>query len=116
MRRFDKKTNLKQVNLLAEQRYLESKRLIKENDEPQRGDEIVWLAPPKEIGRLARVMTCAKGEYLGREGGEEVVSFSGYNFYTSRGTFELTRNISKNQNLNNTSDFVNHIKSQGGLE
>jgi hypothetical protein len=39
-------------------------------------------------------MTGAKGEYLGREGSEEVVSFNGYNFYTSRGTFELSEDNS----------------------
>lgn len=31
MRRFDKKNNIAKANLLAEQRYLESKGLIKEN-------------------------------------------------------------------------------------
>ena len=63
---------------------------LKEGLEPKKGDEIVWTAPPKEVSRLVRVMPGAKGEYLGRENGKEVVSFSGYNFYTSRGTFELT--------------------------
>jgi hypothetical protein len=67
-----------------------AKGLMREGIEPKKGDEIVWIAPPKEVARLVRVMTGAKGKYLGREGGEEVVSFNGYNFYTSRGTFELT--------------------------
>ena len=33
MRRFDKKYNMQKANLLAEQRYLESKGLIKESEE-----------------------------------------------------------------------------------
>lgn len=115
MRKIDRKLNLQKVNILTEQRYLESKGIIKEEMEPKRGDEIVWIAPPKEISRLVRVMPGAKGEYLGRENGEEVVSFNGYNFYTSRGTFEMTHNIKNNQELNNASAFVNHIKNQGGL-
>lgn len=89
MRKIDKKNNFKKVNVLVEQRYLTDKGIIKEQLEPKRGDEIVWIAPPKEIDRLVRVMTGAKGEYLGRENGEEVVSFNGRNFYTSRGTFEV---------------------------
>lgn len=116
MRKFDKLHNLKKANLLAEQRYLESKGFIEEEIEPKRGDEIVWIAPPKQIDRLVRIMTGAKGEYLGREGGEEVVSFNGRNFYTSRGTFELTNNISNNQNMNNVSSMINHIKDNGGLQ
>lgn len=116
MRKFDKLHNLKKANLLAEQRYLESKGFIEEEIEPKRGDEIVWIAPPKQIDRLVRLMTGAKGEYLGREGGEEVVSFNGRNFYTSRGTFELVSNIGNNQNMNNVSDMINHVKANGGLQ
>jgi hypothetical protein len=116
MRKIDRKLNLQKVNILTEQRYLQSKGLLKEEMEPKKGDEIVWIAPPKEVARLVRVMPGAKGEYLGREGGEEVVSFNGYNFYTSRGTFEMTHNIRNNQGMNNVSDMVNHVKSQGGLQ
>ncbi len=39
MRRFDKKNNISKVNLLAEQRYLELKGLIKEYDEHELSDE-----------------------------------------------------------------------------
>ena len=113
MRKFDKLYNLQKANLLAEQRYLESKGF---DVEPKRGDEIVWIAPPKEVSRLVRVMTGAKGEYLGREGGEEVVSFNGYNFYTSRGTFELANDIGNNQDMNNVSSMINHVKANGGLQ
>lgn len=113
MRKFDKLYNLQKANLLSEQRYLESKGF---DVEPKRGDEIVWIAPPKQIDRLVRLMTGAKGEYLGREGGEEVVSFNGRNFYTSRGTFELTSNIGNNQNMNNVSSMINHVKDNGGLQ
>lgn len=116
MRKFDKLYNLQKANLLSEQRYLESKGFIEEEIEPKRGDEIVWIAPPKQIDRLVRLMTGAKGEYLGREGGEEVVSFNGRNFYTSRGTFELTSNIGNNQNMNNVSSMINHVKANGGLQ
>jgi hypothetical protein len=116
MRKFDKLYNLQKANILAEQRYLESKGvlnesfhnpdgtpigvdryhrpIVQETDELKRGDKITWIAPPKEVARLVRVMTGAKGEYLGREGGEEVVSFNGRNFYTSRGTFELSEDNS----------------------
>jgi hypothetical protein len=116
MRKIDRKLNLEKVNILTEQRYLQSKGLLKEEMEPKKGDEIVWIAPPKEVARLVRVIPGAKGEYLGRENGEEVVSFSGYNFYTSRGTFEMTHNIRNNQEMNNVSDMINHVKSQGGLQ
>ena len=33
MRRFDKNENIRKANLLAEQRYLQSKRLINENED-----------------------------------------------------------------------------------
>ena len=142
MRKFDKLYNLQKVNLLAEKRYLESKGLVSEkfgmfemsidndgsvsahnplknenqDEDVKRGDKIVWIAPPKEVARLVRVIPGAKGEYLGREGGEEVVSFNGYNFYTSRGTFELVGNIGNNKEMNNVSNLINHVKSQGGLQ
>jgi hypothetical protein len=147
MRKFDKLYNLQKANILAEQRYLKEKDvlnesfhnpdgtpigvdryhrpIVKETDDLKRGDKIVWIAPPKEVSRLVRVMTGAKGEYLGREGGEEVVSFNGYNFYTSRGTFELSEDNSYelqegsegfgSVRLVNKNDFEKFIKSNPAL-
>ena len=112
MRKSDKKLNIVKTNLLAEQRYLESKGIIiesfhnpdgtpigvdinhmpivNESEELQRGDEIVWVAPPREIDRLLRVMTGAKGEYIGREtSGEWVVEFGSKRFYAN--DFEFKR-------------------------
>ena len=92
MRRIDKKLNLQKVNMLTEQRYLQSKGLLKEEVELQRGDEIVWVAPPKEIDRLVRIMPGAKGEYIGRETtGEWVVEFGSKRFYTSENSFEKVK-------------------------
>ena len=120
MRKIDKKINILKANLLVEQRYLESKGF---EVEPKKGDEIIWIAPPKKVANLSWVMTGAKGEYLGREGGEEVVSFYGYNFYTSRGTFELADQepIKEQSNgfnsvrLINKNDFKAFISSNPAL-
>ena len=111
MRKTDKLNNLKKVNLLTEQRYLQTKGIIKEDVEFNRGDEIVWVAPPKEIDRLLRVMTGAKGEYIGREtSGEYVVEFGSRRFYANDFEFEKVNNIRNNQGMNNTSDMINHVK------
>ena len=92
MRKTDKLNNLKKVNLLTEQRYLQTKGIIKEDVEFNRGDEIVWVAPPKEIDRLLRVMTGAKGEYIGREtSGEYVVEFGSRRFYENDYSFKIKK-------------------------
>lgn len=126
MRKIDRKLNIEKVNILTEQRYLESKGILKEEMELKRGDEIVWVAPPKEIDRLVRVMPGAKGEYIGREStGEWVVEFGSKRFYTSQGTFELAnkgglREREGSGNFNsvrivNKNDFDKFIKSNPAL-
>lgn len=84
MRKFDKIKNLYKVNLLTEQRYLENNY----PSELKRGDTIIWIAPSKEINRNLRVMTGAKGEYIGSEGGMEYVEIGGYRFGATSGSFE----------------------------
>ena len=97
MRKIDKKLNLQKVNILTEQRYLQSKGLLKEEMELKIGDEIVWIAPPKEIDRLLRVMTGAKGEYIGRKtSGEYVVKFGSRRFYANDFQFELSKKEGSN--------------------
>lgn len=126
MRKIDRKLNIEKVNILTEQRYLESKGILKEEMELKRGDEIVWVAPPKQIDRLVRVMPGAKGEYIGREStGEWVVEFGSKRFYTSQGTFELAnqgglREREGSGNFNsvrivNKNDFDKFIKSNPAL-
>lgn len=89
MRKIDKKNNFKKVNILAEQRYLTSKGLIKENEDLKRGDSIVWIGEPKVLSGGIIINPGDNGEYIGREGsGEEVVEFGPKRFYTSRGTFK----------------------------
>jgi hypothetical protein len=84
MRKFDKIKNLYKANLLTEQRYLDNNH----PSEFKRGDTIIWIAPPKEINRNLRVMTGAKGEYIGSEGGMEYVEIGGYRFGATSGSFE----------------------------
>ena len=65
MRKFDKLHNLKKANLLAEQRYLESKGFIEEEIEPKRGDEIIWVGDARKIDDNTGEMVTPnmKGEY-----------------------------------------------------
>ena len=89
MRKIDKKLNLQKVNMLTEQRYLQSKGLLKDEVELQRGDEIVWIGPEEEITKGVLVKPGDKGEYIGREtSGEWVVEFGPRRFHTSETTFE----------------------------
>ena len=97
MRRIDKKLNLQKVNMLTEQRYLQSKGLLKENGpetdkeatELKKGDKIVWVGEPRVIGGDMTVKPGDKGEYIGREtSGEWVVEFGSRRFHTSDTTFE----------------------------
>jgi hypothetical protein len=126
MRKIDRKLNLQKVNILTEQRYLESKGILKEEMELKRGDEIVWVAPPKEIGRLVRIMTGAKGEYIGREtSGEYVVEFGGRRFHANDFNFELANQGGLREELGsgnfnsvrivNKNDFDKFIKSNPAL-
>lgn len=117
MRKIDRKLNLQKVNILTEQRYLESKGLLKEEMDLQRGDEIVWITAPKIIGGDMKVEPGDKGEYIGREtSGEYVVEFGTKRFYVNDFEFEKTNNIRNNQGLNNASGLINHVKSKGGLQ
>ena len=117
MRKIDRKLNLQKVNILTEQRYLESKGILKEEIELQRGDEIVWVGAPRVIDKNLTVKPGQKGEYIGREtSGEWVVEFSPFRFHANDFEFERANNIRNNQGMNNVSDMINHIKSQGGLQ
>lgn len=123
MRKFDKLYNLQKANLLAEQRYLESKGLLKE--EFKKRPVITWIGDTKQLGQGKVVNFGDIGEYIGRQGGEVVVSFNGMNFYTSEGTFELSNsNISDLKEgsesfgsirLVNKNDFERFIKSNPAL-
>ena len=92
MRKSDKKLNINKTNLLAEQRYLESKGIIKENLEPKRGDEIVWSGKERNVsGQM--ITPGMKGEYIGRESsGEWVVEFGSKRFYANDFEFKLANN------------------------
>jgi hypothetical protein len=123
MRKFDKLYNLQKVNLLTEQRYLESKGLLKE--EFKKGDKVVWVAPSEQIDQLTSVKNGDKGEYLGRDRGGDAVSFNGRNFYAAETKFELDNsNISDLKEgsesfgsirLVNKNDFEKFIKSNPAL-
>lgn len=118
MRKIDKKINLQKANLLAEQRYLESKGILNESFEQlKRGDEIIWVGPPKQITRLEKIMPGLKGEYIGREtSGEEVVEFGTQRFYTSRGMFEKTNSITgydSGLNEDGLSDYSKELNDTG---
>lgn len=88
MRKIDKKYNIIKANILTEQRYIENKMGVCENEDFMRGDEIVWISEPKDVNGYI-VKPNEVGEYIGREGsGEEVVAFGPNRFYTTRGTFQ----------------------------
>ncbi len=116
MRSIDRKLNMGKANLLSEQRYLQTK-VINEDLDLNRGDDIVWIGGTEQINPNLTVTSGDRGTYVGRESsGEEVVDFGSSRFLTSRGKFESVRNISNNKSLNQTSDLINHVKSQGGLQ
>jgi hypothetical protein len=68
MRRFDKNENIRKVNLLAEQRYLQSKGLISENNNP--------YFEPEEIEHTVEIV---------ENGGYDRDNYPQYNFKTDKG-------------------------------
>ena len=128
MRKIDRKLNLQKVNILTEQRYLESKGILKEEIELQRGDEIVWVGAPRVIDDNTgkNVMQGMKGEYIGREtSGEYVVEFGGRRFHANDFEFELANRSGLREELGsgnfnsvrivNKNDFDKFIKSNPAL-
>ena len=78
MRKSDKKENFKRVNLIVENRFLESKGIIKESyhDEYTKYEKIMYIGEPKTFSNGKTVKYGDIGEYIGTEGGEECwVSF-----------------------------------------
>ena len=92
MRKSDKKENFKRVNLIVENRFLESKGIIKESyhDEYTKYEKIMYIGEPKTFSNGKTVKYGDMGEYVGTEGGEECwVSFPASGFAT------VFRNIKK---------------------
>jgi len=93
MRRFDKKRNIAKVNLLAEQRYLESKGLISEsfeiseNENLKADDKIMWIGDDKTFPYGEPTKKGDIGRYLGQDGNGHAVSFSKV-FYAGENDFK----------------------------
>jgi hypothetical protein len=126
MRKSDKKLNIAKTNILAEQRYLESKGIITENLEAKRGDEIVWVGDARKIDDNTGEMVTPnmKGEYIGRESsGEWVVEFGTRRFHANdfefqlanQGTIREESNGFSSVRLVNKNDFKTFIDSNPAL-
>jgi hypothetical protein len=125
MRKSDKKLNIAKINILAEQRYLESKGIIKEEEELKKGDKIIWVGAPRVIDKeKLTVKPGMKGEYIGREtSGEWVVEFEPFRFYANdfefrlanEGTIREESNGFSSVRLVNKNDFETFIDSNPAL-
>lgn len=85
MRKSDKLKNFKKVNLIVENRYLESKGVVTESyhDEYEKYEPIMYIGEPKTFSNGKTVKYGDIGEYVGTEGGEECwVSFPASGFAT----------------------------------
>ena len=95
MRKSDKLKNFKKINLIVENRYLESKGVVKESihDEYTKYEKIKYIGEPKTFSNGRTVKYGDLGEYIGTEGGEECwVAFPASGFAT------VFRNIEKINN------------------
>lgn len=107
MRKSDKLKNFKKANLLAENRYLESKGLVKDtirnsnigldesnytpHNEYKKYEKIMYIGEPRTFSNGKTVKYGDIGEYIGTEGGEECwVAFP-----TATGFATVFRNIKK---------------------
>ncbi len=64
MRRFDKSNNIRKANLLAEQRYLNSKGLLKEEGVTPSKRKIVVLVGPPSVGKSTWIKSNFPGAYI----------------------------------------------------
>jgi len=138
MRRFDKKINLKKANILAEQRYLVTKGLINEgpitdvdgvtNDLLK--DYIYAYDNDKDLGMVDAKIYDLMKKTLSVHGAEPEIKKQMYLTMAEKlkntnipklqsfgQTYSMIgRSFGTENPIGDTSDMVNHIKSQGGLE